>query len=348
MADIEIRNLTLSKELEFEEKEKDKEKAEDFEKEDWEENEKEGEEKKEFEEEPSSENESASDSESIHQYLIKTGEKRKEVVKMKNGKGISEISELIIGDNLFDTKDVVVFGKEGIEADKSAKIKNIYLSGKKRKRIIRVDIKGERKISVSGFNEQLMNISVSSHTLISSVKSIYSKTFGIMSETLDVYFGEKEICEERTIDEMEISEGNMMTMKSNMIGRIFDGKSICDETIVKSILDYIENMKLEKVKKIITKEFLNEVKKLTESEKDNQKTLFSLFSIISSLAYRVSLNTAFFPEFYVNVKESGVEKIFEEEAKRMVSEKDKENMRNEESDVVIGYALMMYKKSPVF
>jgi hypothetical protein len=47
----------------------------------------------------------------------------------------------------------------------------------------------------------------------------------------------------------------------------------------------------------------------------------------------------------VNVKESGIEKIFEEESKRLVSEKDKENMRNEESDVVMGYALMMLKKS---
>jgi hypothetical protein len=188
-------------------------------------------------------------------------------------------------------------------------------------------------------------VDVNKNMRLMTVANVVCPRMNIPMGLGEIWIGDKEIDQFRTIAEMDVVEGNVLSFRLDPLADLILKKDSLTRWIIKKMIRYINTVPFWKLKRIITKELLIEVKKVMEKKKENIKIVNSLFSLLSSIAFRgaAQVNLEEMNEFSYVFDCSGLLSEMEEESKRILRmrEREGEGMKKEDEERMMGYCLLM-------
>jgi hypothetical protein len=84
---------------------------------------------------------------------------------------------------------------------------------------------------------------------------------------------------------MDVVEGNVLSFHLCSLADVILKKDSLTSSIITDMIRYVETVPLDKLKRMITREFLIEVKKVKEEKKENVEIVNSLLSLLSFIAF---------------------------------------------------------------
>jgi hypothetical protein len=258
----------------------------------------------------------------------------------------SLLRKKIIGEKLWNPKDLVFF-VDGEEVGDLEKLLEKLPVEEKVEKNIDVNVCGERGIYVLSSKGRRHFVEVSCHTLISEVIGTCCLISGEREGMMSVYEGDSEIEIERTIGEMEITDGMEIEIRKNFIFSKIEEIEKSAKFDVSIFEERIRRIDILKIQRSFSKEILEEMKKEFEKNEKNSTLYFYLLSFLTSVLFHLSLSALDPSSLFSELQKSGIQYLFEKEVKEMMKmeERKEEIKRKDRDSLVVGYPYMMMSQT---
>jgi hypothetical protein len=166
-----------------------------------------------------------------------------------------------------------------------------------------------------------------------------AKHSDVLAELSFLCFQGKEINDEKTMEEMDVSDGCVIVQKMSPLVNLLKPDTLTP-SVVSSLVKYVENAEILKVKRISTTSLFEKLREMMKKKKENY---YPIVTIHTSIAYRHSLSDSDKDELYRPMDNGGIFKILEDECQRVLKSEisEDEEVRKEKDNVVLAYSLIM-------
>jgi hypothetical protein len=198
----------------------------------------------------------------------------------------------------------------------------------------------ERKVIVKRVSRMRIELIVKGKETFGKLNERVSTTLEILPGLSFLYIGRKEVNDERTMDEMDVSDGCVIVQKMSPLANLLKPGTLTP-SVVSSIVKYVENVEIWKVKRVLTNSFFREIKEVMNLKKENY---YPIVPILISIVYRHALRQSPTAILYSRMKECGIVKVLKGECERMLKsgiiEDEKET--NKKDTIILAFSLMMH------
>jgi hypothetical protein len=160
-----------------------------------------------------------------------------------------------------------------------------------------------------------------------------------MPELSFLYIDGKEANDEQTLDEMGVSDGCVIVQKMSPLANLLKADTLTP-SVVSSVVEYVENMEIWKVERILTNSLFGTLGEEMNLKKENY---YPIVTILTSIAYKHSLSGYYPDTLYNPMEKCGIVKILKEECERVLKSEvpGDEEERKEKDSIILGYSLIM-------
>jgi hypothetical protein len=200
----------------------------------------------------------------------------------------------------------------------------------------------DKEIIVECVNEKKIEMMVDMKETFGELNERVAKESEVMSELSFLYIGEKEVNGERTMDEMDVSDGCVIVQKMSPLANLLKPDTLTP-SVVSSLVEYVENVEISKVERILTKSFFEKIEEVMKIKKE---TYYPIVTILTSIEYRHSLSDDREWRLYDPMQKAGIVKILKDHCERVLKSKiseDEEEMK-EKDTIILAYSLVMRKQ----
>jgi hypothetical protein len=196
-----------------------------------------------------------------------------------------------------------------------------------------------RKVVIECLNEKTIELKVKGKVIFVTLNERIGKESDTMPELSFLCIDGKEVNDSRTMDEMDVSDGCVIVQKMSPLSNLLRPDTLTP-SVVSSIVEYVENVEIWKVERILTNSLFLEIGEVMKIKKENY---YPILTILTSIGYRYCLSDLYADPLYRPMEGCGIVKILEDDCERVLKSEiiGDEKERKEKDTIILAYSLIM-------
>jgi hypothetical protein len=274
-------------------------------------------------------------------------DKNKIMVGFKKANAGKDIKEMISDVTVYSQTDMKLFFDDK-EIEDCDTFENLVGSGFSTTTELRIEVEESFEVSVELSNGKKIAVNVGRHTQISKVNLEASKAMLLPRALSTLSNGEKELCETRTVSELDMNSGTELIQKLTPLSELYVKQDSLTSSLLLFLKQYVNAVPFWNLHNICSTEFFEQFDKVITKYISDTEISRSLMSVFSEILYRGADTSSmrFWNAFYGGVKDLGVVAKLNEKIEKLISDGRKLlTLSEEEKESVMSDSFVMQRQT---